>query len=45
MRRVDLKCITKSTDFVKKYPEYVAKNNALGFLSPDNGASYNLCHC
>jgi hypothetical protein len=32
-------------DFVKEHPEYVSKDNALGFMSSDNGTSYNLCHC
>jgi len=31
-------------DFVKENPQYVAKNNAMGFLSPDGGEEYNLCH-
>jgi hypothetical protein len=33
------------TDFALKHPEYIAKDNALGFMSPDSGATYNLCHC
>src|SRR5260221_1209757 len=33
------------TDFVKKHPEYIAKDNALGFMSSDKGETYNLCHC
>ncbi|KAF5376838.1 hypothetical protein D9757_008886 [Collybiopsis confluens] len=31
-------------DFFKLYPEYLAKDNAMGFISSDNGDSYNLCH-
>ncbi|KAF8175786.1 glycosyltransferase family 15 protein [Pholiota molesta] len=31
-------------DFVKAHPEYIAKDNALGFMSSDNGNTYNLCH-
>ncbi|PPQ85987.1 hypothetical protein CVT25_001686 [Psilocybe cyanescens] len=31
-------------DFVKLHPEYIAKDNSLGFMSTDNGATYNLCH-
>ncbi|KAF4622036.1 hypothetical protein D9613_009523 [Agrocybe pediades] len=31
-------------DFAKAHPEYIAKDNALGFMSTDNGKSYNLCH-
>jgi len=30
--------------FVKKNPQYVAQNNAMGFLSSDGGEDYNLCH-
>ncbi|CAA7264528.1 unnamed protein product [Cyclocybe aegerita] len=30
--------------FAKDHPEYVAKDNALGFMSTDNGKTYNLCH-
>ena len=32
-------------EFVKENPQYVAKNNAMGYMSDDNGNSYNLCHC
>ncbi|KAG6848634.1 hypothetical protein H0H93_015320 [Arthromyces matolae] len=31
-------------DFMNLHPEYVAQNNALGFMSSDGGSSYNLCH-
>ncbi|RKP12470.1 putative mannosyltransferase [Piptocephalis cylindrospora] len=31
-------------DFMKKHPEHIAKDNSLGFISNDNGATYNLCH-
>ncbi|KAF5348300.1 hypothetical protein D9756_010537 [Leucocoprinus leucothites] len=30
-------------DFQKLHPEYIAEDNALGFMS-DNGERYNLCH-
>ena len=32
-------------EFIKAHPEYVAKNNAMGYMSDDGGNSYNLCHC
>lgn len=32
-------------EFIKAHPEYVAKNNAMGYMSDDNGNNYNLCHC
>ena len=32
-------------EFIKAHPEYVAKNNAMGYMSDDHGNSYNLCHC
>lgn len=31
-------------DFAHDYPEYIAKDNSLGFLTSDNGKTYNLCH-
>ncbi|KAL1936904.1 hypothetical protein VTO73DRAFT_4551 [Trametes versicolor] len=31
-------------DFTKKHPEYIAPNNAMGYMSDDGGDSYNLCH-
>lgn len=31
-------------DFMKKKPEYIADNNALGWLSDDGGDTYNKCH-
>jgi len=32
-------------EFMKLHPEYIAKDNALGFLSDDGGETYNKCHC
>lgn len=32
-------------DFAHAHPEYIAKDNSLGFMSSDNGKTYNLCHC
>ncbi|KAJ7159641.1 glycosyltransferase family 15 protein [Mycena filopes] len=31
-------------DFMKLHPEYVASDNAMGFMSDDGGETYNLCH-
>ncbi|KAI8977740.1 glycosyltransferase family 15 protein [Trametes punicea] len=31
-------------EFVKENPQYVAQNNAMGYMSDDGGSSYNLCH-
>jgi len=31
-------------EFMHKYPQYVAENNSMNFLSDDGGHSYNLCH-
>jgi len=31
-------------DLAHDHPEYIAKDNSLGFMSSDNGKSYNLCH-
>lgn len=31
-------------NFTKEHPEYIHKNNAMGFLSDDNGDTYNHCH-
>lgn len=30
--------------FMKNHPEYIAKDNSMGFLSDDNGENYNHCH-
>jgi len=30
--------------FIKEHPEYLAKDNAMAFLSPDGGETYSLCH-
>ena len=34
-----------NTDFVTLHPQYLAQDNALGFLTEDGGDTYNLCHC
>ncbi|CAG8446637.1 11155_t:CDS:2 [Ambispora gerdemannii] len=31
-------------EFMKKYPEYIEEDNALDFISNDQGETYNLCH-
>lgn len=31
-------------DFIKKNPQYLAKDNLMEFISNDNGETYNLCH-
>ena len=33
------------TDFARDHPEFIAEDNSLGFMSSDNGRTYNLCHC
>lgn len=33
------------TEFIKKNPQYLDKDNAMDFLSNDQGKSYSLCHC
>lgn len=30
--------------FIKKYPQYIEKDNLMDFISDDNGKTYNLCH-
>lgn len=30
--------------FMKKYPEHIAQGNSMGFLSDNNGDTYNHCH-
>ncbi|KAE9398864.1 glycosyltransferase family 15 protein [Gymnopus androsaceus JB14] len=32
------------TDFIKEHPEYIADDNAMGFISDNNGLTYNRCH-
>lgn len=34
-----------NVEFIDQHPEYVSKENAMAFISDDNGKSYNLCHC
>jgi len=31
-------------EFIAENPQYVAKDNAMNFLSDDGGSSFNLCH-
>ena len=31
--------------FIAENPQYVAENNAMGYMSDNGGDSYNLCHC
>ncbi|MCJ1292292.1 alpha 1,2-mannosyltransferase 2.4.1 [Xylographa carneopallida] len=31
-------------NFTKKYPEHIAQGNSMGFLSDDDGKTYNHCH-
>lgn len=31
-------------DFMAKHPQYMASDQAMSFMSNDNGESYNLCH-
>ncbi|KAF9025585.1 glycosyltransferase family 15 protein [Hymenopellis radicata] len=31
-------------DFTNAHPEYVARDNSMGFISKDNGHTYNYCH-
>lgn len=31
-------------NFLKNNPQYLAKDNSLGFISDDDGETYNLCH-
>ncbi|CAI2183350.1 19932_t:CDS:2, partial [Funneliformis geosporum] len=31
-------------EFMKKYPQYIEKDNSIDFISDDNGDTYNLCH-
>lgn len=30
--------------FIKNHPEHIAEDNVMGFLSDDNGNTYNKCH-
>ncbi|KAK7030874.1 hypothetical protein VNI00_013984 [Paramarasmius palmivorus] len=31
-------------EFIREHPEFVSPDNAMGFMSENNGDSYNLCH-
>lgn len=33
-----------TVEFIKKFPQHLAKNSMLDFISDDQGESYNLCH-
>ncbi|SCU90095.1 LADA_0F01772g1_1 [Lachancea dasiensis] len=40
-----IKTLWKTTmNFTKEYPEYLAENNMLDYISNDHGETYNLCH-
>ncbi|KAJ7582644.1 glycosyltransferase family 15 protein [Mycena floridula] len=32
------------TDFIRKYPQHIAPNNSMGFLSRNGGRTYSTCH-
>ena len=32
-------------EFIEENPQYVAPDNAMGYLSENGGETYNLCHC
>ena len=32
-------------EFIKLYPQYLAPNNSMEFISEDGGSKYNGCHC
>ncbi|KAJ8078792.1 hypothetical protein PM082_013075 [Marasmius tenuissimus] len=32
------------TEFIEKYPQYLAEDNAMDFISDDGGETYNRCH-
>lgn len=32
-------------EFMEEYPQHIAPNNTMRFLSDNGGETYNLCHC
>ena len=30
--------------FIKNYPQHIAEDNSMGFISDDGGETYNRCH-
>ena len=40
-----IKACLPFAEFMDIHPEYLAKNNALSFVSDNEGERYNLCHC
>ena len=34
-----------TAEFMEQNPDLIAPGNGLGFLSDDNGLTYNRCHC
>ncbi|TBU28403.1 glycosyltransferase family 15 protein [Dichomitus squalens] len=44
---VDAQCCSTAgrvTEFTTTYPQYIAPNNAMDFLTDDGGETYNMCH-
>jgi len=37
--------IHATAEFIEQHPEHIVKENAMAFISDDDGKSYNLCHC
>jgi len=36
---------TVTVEFTKLYPQYLAPNNSMEFISDNDGSEYNGCHC
>ena len=35
----------RRAEFIERYPQYVATNDAMDFLSDNGGVDYNMCQC
>lgn len=45
MKKCDTFSFVFDTEFVTEYPQYVSADNAMSFLSDNQGKTYNVCHC
>lgn len=38
-------CSLRRVEFIDMHPEYIAPDNAMKFISDNDGQEYNRCHC
>lgn len=42
---LSLQFFQTTVEFIEQNPDLIPQNNAMGYLSDDNGLTYNRCHC